>query len=75
MSKKPPERRLTNAEPEWEDWQLEAIRHMPALEEVWRAVRDALVDNDLPPLSEKQRERIEAYELRAELRREQGRST
>jgi len=60
-------------DPEWEDWQLEAIRHMLALEDVWRAVREASVDNDLPPLSEKQRERIEAFELRNEIRREQGR--
>jgi len=43
------------------------------LEDVWRAVREASVDNDLPPLSEKQRERIEAFELRNEIRREQGR--
>lgn len=60
-----PTKAAREAEPEWEDWQLQAIERMPALEEVWRLIRtpplEAYEDKQL---SQEQLDRIEAFELR-----------
>lgn len=59
----------------WEEWQLEAMRKMPWLREIWEMIRN-------PPqnepgdgeLTEREKERIAAFELRADYRKERGRS-